>query len=120
MTWPLSYEASPDPFRGENIAGLQDRTSTRIDGIERPSLESSAFQDARRAAALIPSLLLRVTYRGARAQDAAIYDTPSDAWRWPVPAGFTVSVTAIWPLDGLIFRRMHWIPNEFEREETSR
>ncbi len=56
----------------------------------------------RAAAALLPSLVLRVTWRGRAASDAAQYDTMAEAWRWPVPFGLSFELRAVWSLDRLI------------------
>jgi hypothetical protein len=58
----------------------------------------------RTAAALIPGVALRFTWRSANASDALTYDRPSDSWQWPVSMGATLELRAIWRFDDVLFR----------------
>ena len=57
----------------------------------------------RTAAALIPGVAVRFTWRAANASDALTYDRPSDAWQWPVAMGATLELRAIWRFDDTLF-----------------
>ncbi len=55
--------------------------------------------DRSRFASVVPQLIVRVSYRGASASDAALFDGTSDSLRWLVPYGVTLEARLSWSFD---------------------
>jgi hypothetical protein len=72
------------------------------DGDASAEIAPSRVPSRHRAAAFLPQLVLRFTYRGSASRDVAVYDQAADAWRWPVPYGIGLELRAVWSLDRLL------------------
>jgi hypothetical protein len=89
-------QSQPDRIRPDDLSPVVPDTPDA-----RAMLRSR--ERRRTAAALIPGVALRFTWRSSNASDALTYDRPSDAWQWPVAMGMTLEVRAVWRFDDALF-----------------
>lgn len=103
MTIPTLVADDPPTESQTDTAGEDDFSPVVPDAPDARAILRSR-ERRRSAAALIPRIALRFTWRSTNATDALTYERPSDSWQWPVAIGATIELRAIWRFDDGLFR----------------